>query len=157
MITPSGEASCGNSTEIFSTDTPSSMCNEVSDRDHDGRGDDDDQQSCDDHRNCFKRKFSSHKRLGTTSASVWQEAIWKRRKKRWTIIYHSIAFSSLHVFQNIIPLLFQVFQNVTSVCLYNRFAGHMEVYVRQLRLEVEVRLLFVYLETLLLLLLFLIL
>ena len=31
VIIPSGEASCGNSTEIFTTETPSSMCNEVSD------------------------------------------------------------------------------------------------------------------------------
>ena len=40
MIIRPGEESCGNSTEIFTTETPSSRCNEVIDDDSDGGGDD---------------------------------------------------------------------------------------------------------------------
>ena len=112
MIIRPGEESCGNSTEIFTTETPSSRCNEVIDDDSDGGGDDigGDDIGGDDiggdviggdgdyidgggsRPNCSieieeiklgtKIFVISYNRLGTTSASAQQGVIWTRRKRR---------------------------------------------------------------------------
>ena len=102
MIIRPGEESCGNSTEIFTTETPSSRCNEVIDDDSDGGGDhiggdhvggDGDYIDGGGSRpNCSieieeiklgtKIFVISYNRLGTTSASAQQGVIWTRRKRR---------------------------------------------------------------------------
>ena len=107
MIIRPGEESCGNSTEIFTTETPSSRCNEVIDDDSDGGGDDiggddiggdviggdgDYIDGGGSRPNCSieieeiklgtKIFLISYNRLGTTSASAQQGVIWSRRKRR---------------------------------------------------------------------------
>ena len=108
MIIRPGEESCGNSTEIFTTETPSSRCNEVIDDDSDGGGDDIGGDGDDiggdviggdgdyidggSRPNCSieieeiklgtKIFLISYNRLGTTSASAQQGVIWSRRKRR---------------------------------------------------------------------------